>query len=56
MEVDGHEGEEIEEDELHIASLEADADEDFGGEEVGDPEFEEEEFHDDRTGTTWIPS
>ena len=42
-------GEEIEEDELHIASLEADADEDFGGEEVGDPEFEEE-FHDNRTG------
>ena len=32
MEVDGLDGEEIEEDELHIASLEADADEDFGGE------------------------
>ena len=37
------------EDELHIASLEADADGDFGGEEVSDPEFEEE-FHDNRTG------
>ena len=49
MEVDGLDGEEIEEDELHIASLEADADEDFGGEEVGDPEFEEE-FRDNRTG------
>ena len=49
MEVDGLDGEETEEDELHIASLEADADEDFGGEEVGDPEFEEE-FHDNRTG------
>ena len=48
MEVDGLDGEEIEEDELHIASLEADAGEDFGGEEVGDPEFEEE-FHDNRT-------
>ena len=49
MKVDGLDGEEIEEDELHIASLEADADEDFGGEEVGDPEFEEE-FRDNRTG------
>ena len=49
MEVDGLDGEEIEEDELHIASLEADAGEDFGGEEVGDPDFEEE-FHDNRTG------
>ena len=49
MEVDGLDGKEIEEDELHIASLEADADEDFGGEEVGDPEFEEE-FHDNRSG------
>ena len=49
MELDGLDGEEIEEDELHIASLEADADEDFGGEEVGDPEFEEE-FHENRTG------
>ena len=37
MKVDGLDLEEIEEDELHIASLEADADEDFGCEEVGDP-------------------
>ena len=49
MEVDGLDGEEIEGDELHIASLEADAGEDFGGEDVGDPEFEEE-FHDNRSG------
>ena len=49
MEVDGLDGEETEEDELHIASLEADADGDFGGEEVGDPEFEEA-FRDNRTG------
>ena len=49
MEVDGLDGEEIEEDELHSASLEADADEDLSGEEVGDPEFEEE-FRDNRTG------
>ena len=38
MKVDGLDGEGIEE-KLHIASLEADADEDFGGEEVGDLEF-----------------
>ena len=47
-------GEEIEEDELHIASLEADADEDFGGEKVGDLEFEEE-FRDNRTGENLDP-
>ena len=49
MEVDGLDREEIEEDELQIASLEADADGDFGSEDVGDREFEEE-FHDNRTG------
>ena len=49
MKVDGLDGEEIEEDKLHIASLEADADE-----EVGDPEFEEE-FRDNRTGECLDP-
>ena len=49
MKVDGLDGEEIEEDELHIVSLEADADEDFGGEEVGDLATTEPE-------SSWIPS
>ena len=34
---------------MHIASLEADADGDFGSEDVGDAEFAEE-FHDNQTG------
>ena len=48
MEVNGLDGEEIEEDELHIASL-------MGSEDGGDREFEEE-FHDNRTGECLDPS
>ena len=45
----GLDGREIEEDELHIASLEADADGGFGSEDVSDLVFEGE-FRDPRTG------